>query len=390
MGKHKKCYIRIAEETIKIREKNIRNEWWDKECKAAISRKNITRRKCLQKRTRANQEQYNQARKEANEICREKKKQWINNRIKQVEEAHKQNNTRKFFKDIRAFQNDRSFPVFACKDENGTLKTDKQEIMNRWKQYFADLTKTDNNIGNQVQEVHTIENDREIEPPTYKEVSDIINKLKRNKAPGTDNIPAELVKYGGYILKHRMYNLILLIWSKEQLPMEWLQGIICPVYKKQEWTICSNYRLIMLLNIAYKILTIILNNRLSKIIESKLSDVQSRFRPNRSTLDNVFIVRQTFEKCYEYNIDLHNMFIDYTQTFDSVKRNKVLECLIQYNIPAKLQKLIALTLTGTNAIVKINNEFTDKFDVQTGVKQGDPLSATLFSIARDSVLKKMD
>jgi hypothetical protein len=60
------------------------------------------------------------------------------------------------------------------------------------------------------------------------------------------------------------------------------------------------------------------------------------------------------------------MFIDYTQAFDSIKRNKVLECLIQQNIPAKLQKLIALTLTGTNAIVKINNEFTDKFDVQTG------------------------
>jgi hypothetical protein len=52
--------------------------------------------------------------------------------------------------------------------------------------------------------------------------------------------------------------------------------------------------------------------------------------------------------------------------------------------------LIALTLTGTNAIVKINNEFTDKFDMQTGVKQGDPLSATLFSIAMDSILKKME
>jgi hypothetical protein len=77
-----------------------------------------------------------------------------------------------------------------------------------------------------------MENDTETEPPTYKEVSDTINKLKRNKAPGTGNIPAELVKYGGYIPKHRMYNLILLIWSKEQLPMEWLQGIICSIFKK--------------------------------------------------------------------------------------------------------------------------------------------------------------
>jgi len=41
-------------------------------------------------------------------------------------------------------------------------------------------------------------------------------------------------------------------------------------------------------------------------------------------------------------------------------------------------------------MVKIYNELTGKFDVQTGVKQGDPLSATLFSIAMDSILKKME
>jgi len=45
---------------------------------------------------------------------------------------------------------------------------------------------------------------------------------------------------------------------------------------------------------------------------------------------------------------------------------------------------------GISAIVKINNEFTGKFEVQTGVKQGDSLSATLFSVAMDSILKKME
>ena len=153
----------------------------------AILRKNILRKKCLQKRTRATNKQYKQARKEADKICKVKKKQWLNNKIEQVEEAHKHNDTRKFFKDIRAFQNDRSPPIFACKDENGTLKTDKQGIMDRWKQYFADLMESDRGIDNQVQEEEeeacTIENDIEIEPPSYKEVSDIINKLKRNKAP---------------------------------------------------------------------------------------------------------------------------------------------------------------------------------------------------------------
>ena len=85
--------------------------------------------------------------------------------------------------------------------------------------------KTDKKIENQAQEEHITENETEIELPTYKEVSDIIKKFKENKAQGTDNIPAELIKYAGYILKQRMYKLILLIWNKEQLPTEWLQGL---------------------------------------------------------------------------------------------------------------------------------------------------------------------
>jgi len=164
--------------------------------------------------------------------------------------------------------------------------------------------KMDKKIADQTQEESSKENEIEIEQPTYKEVSDIIIKLKENKAPGTGNIPAELIKYAGYILKHRMYKLILVIWNKEQLPIEWMQGIICPIYKKGDRAVCSNYRLITLLNNAYKIFTILLNNRLSKIVESELSEAQVGFRTNRSTLDNIFIICQTFEKCHEYNIDL--------------------------------------------------------------------------------------
>jgi len=96
----------------------------------------------------------------------------------------------------------------------------------------------------------------------------------------------------------------------------------------------------------YKIFTILLNNRLSKIVDSKLSEAQAEFRPNRSTLDNIFIIRQTFKKCHEYNIDLHNIYVNYLQAFDSINRNKVIESLNEYNISSKLIKLIALTLFG--------------------------------------------
>ena len=101
-----------------------------------------------------------------------------------------------------------------------------------------------------------------------------------------------------------------MIWEKEQLPNQWNEGIIFPLYKKGDRLDCTNYRLITLLNVAYKVFAIILNQRLVDIAESKSGDYQSGLRSNRSTIDNIFMIRQIMEKCYEYNVDIHNIFID--------------------------------------------------------------------------------
>jgi hypothetical protein len=55
-----------------------------------------------------------------------------------------------------------------------------------------------------------------------------------------------------------------------------------------------------------------------------------------------------------------------------------------------LISLIALILTGTKAAVKVHNEYSNKFEAHKGVKQGDPLSTTLFSIAIDEIIRKLD
>jgi len=99
-----------------------------------------------------------------------------------------------------------------------------------------------------------------------------------------DNIPAELIKQGGEELKRRIHKLIMKIWEEETLSTEWTEGIICPIYKKGDRMICSNYRPITLLNVVYKIFSILINNRLSKIVERKSEDCQMGFRLNPSKL----------------------------------------------------------------------------------------------------------
>jgi len=114
------------------------------------------------------------------------------------------------------------------------------------------------------------------------------------------------------------------------------------------------------------------------------------FRLNRSTIDNIFIVRQIIEKCHEFNIELHNVFIDYTQAFYSVYRDKIIKCLNNYDMASKLNKLIAKILQDTKVRAKVNQNYTEKFEILMGVKQGDPLSATLFSIVIDDILKQLE
>jgi len=264
------------------------------------------------------------------------------------------------------------------------------QILNRWKDYFCTILNLgihDSSSNHRIQPT-TSDNqtDVEISPLSYNEVCSIINKQKSNKAGGTDNIIPQLTKQGGRTLKQRIYKLILIIWEKEQLPNQWKEGIICPLYKKGDRLDCMNYRPITLLNVAYKIFAIILNQKLVDIIETELGDYQSGFRPNRSTTDNTFMIRQIIEKCYEYNIDIHN-----THAFDSIKRNKMLgDSLTQNKIPPKLIRLVNLTLEHTTAKVKVNNAYTSEFRVGSGVKQGDPLSPTLLILVINTVLKKLD
>ena len=91
------------------------------------------------------------------------------------------------------------------------------------------------------------------EPSAFK-VELVIEKLKRHKSPGTDQIPAELIKAGGRIIGHEVHKLFNSVWNMEELPDEWKKSITVPIHKKADKAYCSNYRGISLLPTTFKIL----------------------------------------------------------------------------------------------------------------------------------------
>jgi hypothetical protein len=77
-----------------------------------------------------------------------------------------------------------------------------------------------------------------------------IGKLKRYKSPGTDQIPAKLIKSGGKTLCSEIHKLIHSVWNKEEMPQQWKESIIVPIHKKGDKTDCNNYQ-----GISYKLPT---------------------------------------------------------------------------------------------------------------------------------------
>jgi hypothetical protein len=98
-------------------------------------------------------------------------------------------------------------------------------------------------------EMHTAE--ALVPDPSPFEVEIAIEKLKRYKSPGSDQIPAELLQAGGEMLHSKIHELINSIWSTEKLPEQWKESITIPVHKKGDKTDCSNYRGISLPVVLY-------------------------------------------------------------------------------------------------------------------------------------------
>jgi hypothetical protein len=143
-------------------------------------------------------------------------------------------------------------------------------------------------------EIHTAE--PFVPEPIAAKFEVAIRKMKRYKAAGSDQIPAELILAGGEIMHSEIHKLIRLIWNKEELPHQWKELIVVHIHRKGDKTDSSNYRGISLLSTSHKILSNILLSRLILYAEEIIGDHQCGIRRNRSTTDQIFYIRQILEK----------------------------------------------------------------------------------------------
>jgi hypothetical protein len=90
--------------------------------------------------------------------------------------------------------------------------------LNRWTNFFKQVLNVHGIHDVRQMDTHTAE--PLVPEPSLVEVEITIGKLKSYKSPGTDQIPAELIKAGGETLYSEIHRHICSIWNKEDLPQQ--------------------------------------------------------------------------------------------------------------------------------------------------------------------------
>ena len=89
------------------------------------------------------------------------------------------------------------------------------------------------------------------------ELTDAIRSLANGKVVGPDGVSVELFKIilnGDPGLRRRLLDIVVCIWRGGKVPKQWKDAIIIVLHKKKYRTECGNYRGILLLAHAGKIL----------------------------------------------------------------------------------------------------------------------------------------
>jgi len=160
-----------------------------------------------------------------------------------------------------------------------------------------------------------------VNEPTLEEVTRAINKLRNGRAPGSDGIAAELLKYAMVPIARALHFLFSRVWRTGQIPADWKDGILITLYKgKGPKSECSSYRPITLLSIPGKVFAHILLARIQPLLEATRRPQQSGFTAGRSTVDAILTLRLLSEIHREFNRPLQVAFLDIKAAFDSVDR----------------------------------------------------------------------
>ena len=222
--------------------------------------------------------------------------------------------------------------------------------------------------------------------------SEVAAKLRSvaNTAPGADQVEyahLEKIDPSGKILTP-VFNTCL---RRKNVPPIWKEAVTILIYKKGDSEDISNFRPIALMSCIYKLLMGILAKRITRwsIDAGILSAEQKSARPTEGCYEHTHILKSLVGQARRNKKKLSLAWLDIRNAFGSAPHSAILTTHRYIGVPEELISLIMNAYRGASTTIKLPDGTTRAIPIQTGVKQGCPLSPILFNLCIELILRRV-
>ena len=233
---------------------------------------------------------------------------------------------------------------------------------------------------------------------SVEEVGIALVGLHNGRAKGMQGLPSELLRYaqlestpGGpppvNILAPILAKVLNAAFQGGIVPSAVNGSLITPVFKKGDPLCTGNYRPIAVTEPAMRLYANILSARLVKFTEDNnlRAQSQSGFRPKLSTLHSVFALQHFVDKAKADGDQLYTCFLDLKSAYDSVQRPLLWQVLQRLGVHGSMLAALQSLYRDSVLTININGRCGKSVQSHIGVKQGCPLSPTLFGLYIDGM-----
>ena len=279
----------------------------------------------------------------------------------------------------------RNTRIASIVNKHGQTVTERKSIVDVFAKFYEDLyaRRTPTDYGAAV-----VDEDAQI-VFTMAELIDALKRMKNGKAQDDQGVVAEMIKHGS----EELWQLILDLFNDVLSPImeppdSWRHSRLVVLFKKDDPKLPKNYRPIAILPILYKLFSNMFCHRLHELVMPSHPTEQAAYRKGFSTEDHLLAARLVIEASREHNADLFLALVDFEKAFDTVDHGALWRVLSAQGVPPAYTQILQKLYKQQTAVVSTDST-SRQFDIQRGVKQGDPVSALLFVLVIDQCMRNL-
>lgn len=223
--------------------------------------------------------------------------------------------------------------------------------------------------------------------PSLEEVTDLILTCG-SSSPGPDGVPFGVYKTLIDVSAPLLHSCLIAISKGVPTPPDYNLGLLYLIPKTEE-RIVSSTRPITVTNTDNRLLARMVTAKLNPALSLILSPAQQLFLQGRNMNSHVDSLFHTYFSSLSRNHQLFVLFLDTKKAFDSIDHNFILKVAKRISLPEWILTSIRFFLYEVEVSPVLSGSLSKRIPIRRGVKQGCPLSPTLFVMCFDVLLAKL-